>query len=247
MDLTGKVAIITGASSGIGEATALEMARRGMKTAIAARRVDRLEALSTQIQALGGETLTLKIDVSQEDQAKAMVDQAHARFGRIDVLVNNAGVMLLGPIDGVDTAQWRQMFDVNVFGLMYATHSALPFMKAQGGGHIVNVSSVAGRFTSPVGAVYSATKFAVEAFSEGLRKQESKNGIRVTAVQPGAVATELPDHIVHGETQQMIREWIAGMRPLQSEDIAEAILYAISQPPHVNVNQILIRPTDQDN
>jgi NADP-dependent 3-hydroxy acid dehydrogenase YdfG len=247
MDLTGKVAIITGASSGIGEATALEMARRGMKTAIAARRVDRLEALSTQIQALGGETLTLKIDVSQEDQAKAMVDQAHARFGRIDVLVNNAGVMLLGPIDGVDTAQWRQMFDVNVFGLTYATHSALPFMKAQGGGHIVNVSSVAGRFTSPVGAVYSATKFAVEAFSEGLRKQESKNGIRVTAVQPGAVATELPDHIVHGETQQMIREWIAGMRPLQSEDIAEAILYAISQPPHVNVNQILIRPTDQDN
>jgi NADP-dependent 3-hydroxy acid dehydrogenase YdfG len=247
MELSGKVAIVTGASSGIGEATCVAFARLGIKVVASARRFDRLEALASRIKAEGGECLPVQNDIAQESQANELVQKTLDAYGRIDILVNNAGVMLLGPVDGANTEEWRRMFDVNVFGLMYATHAALPHMKKLGAGHIVNVSSVAGRFTSPVAAVYSATKFAVEAFSEGVRKQESKNGIRITAVEPGAVATELTDHIGHPETKQMIVDWIAGMRPLQSEDIAASIVYAVSQPQHVNVNQILIRPTDQEN
>lgn len=247
MELKGKVAIVTGASSGIGEATCVAFARLGIKVVASARRFDRLEALASRIKAEGGECLPVQNDIRQEASANELIQKTIDAYGRIDILVNNAGVMLLGPVDGANTEEWRRMFDVNVFGLMYATHAALPHMKKLGAGHIVNVSSVAGRFTSPVAAVYSATKFAVEAFSEGVRKQESKNGIRITAVEPGAVATELTDHIGHAETKQSVIEWIAGMRPLQSEDIAASIVYVVSQPQHVNVNQILIRPTDQEN
>ncbi|HLH81099.1 MAG TPA: SDR family NAD(P)-dependent oxidoreductase [Chthonomonas sp.] len=244
--LEGKVAIVTGASSGIGEATALRLAAEGARVTIAARRVERLNALAERIRAEGGEALPSVTDVAEAEQVYAMVRRTQEAWGRVDILVNNAGVMLLGPVDGADIRDWRRMLDINVWGLMVATHAVLPIMKEQGGGHIVNVSSVAGRQTSVYAAVYSATKFAVGAFSEGLRKQETRNHIRVTVIEPGVVATELTDHITHAPTKQAIREWIATMEPLKSEDIAEAILYAVTQPPHVSVNEILVRPTEQD-
>ena len=237
---------MTGASSGIGEATALELAGLGARVAIAARRVDRLEALAERIRFTGGDVLVIHADFANELEANSSVWQTKEHFGRLDILINNAGVMLLGPILNADTEDWRRMFDVNVMGLMYATHAALPIMIEQGEGHIVNISSVAGRFTGPPSAVYSATKFAVNAFSEGLRKQVSKKAIRVTVIEPGAVATELQSHITHEQTRADIQDWIAGMEPLQSEDIAAAISYAVTQHPRVNVNEILIRPTQQD-
>ncbi len=245
--LDGKVAIVTGASSGIGEATALLLAAEGAKVALVARRADRLESLAKRITAEGGSALVIAADVADESQANAMVQKTQAEFGRVDILINNAGVMLLGPVAGADTEDWRRMFDVNVMGLMYGTHAALPVMKQQGGGHIVNISSVAGRTTSALSSVYSATKFAVGAFSEGIRKQESKNKIRITVIETGVVITELTDHITHAETKQDIKGWIGSMKePLQSEDIADGILYAVTQHPRVNVNEILIRPTEQD-
>jgi len=245
--LDGKVAIVTGASSGIGEATALLLASEGAKVALVARRADRLEALAKRIMSEGGSALVIAADVADESQANAMVQKTKAEFGRVDILINNAGVMLLGPVDGADTEDWRRMFDVNVMGLMYGTHAALPVMKQQGSGHIVNISSVAGRTTSALSSVYSATKFAVGAFSEGIRKQESKNKIRITVIEPGVVTTELTDHITHEATKQDIKGWIGSMKePLQSEDIADGILYAVTQHPRVNVNEILIRPTEQD-
>lgn len=244
--LENKVAIVTGASSGIGEATAIALAAEGARVTIAARRADRLEALAQRIQKVGSEALVSVTDVAQAEQVYQMVNRTRERWGRVDILVNNAGVMLLGPVDGANIADWRRMLDINVWGLMVATHAVLPIMKAQGGGDIVNVSSVAGRQTSAFAAVYSATKFAVYAFSEGLRKQETKNHIRVILIEPGVVATELTDHITHEPTKRDIKEWIRGMEPLKSEDIASAILFAVTQPRHVSVNEVLVRPTEQD-
>ena len=245
--LEGKAAIVTGASSGIGEATALALAEEGAKVALVARRADRLETLAKQIESRGGTALVLVADVADEAQIADAVNKAHAAFGRVDILINNAGVMLLGPIDGADTEDFRRMVNVNILGLMYGTHAVLPIMKAQQTGHIVNISSVAGRVTRSVSAVYSATKHAVGAFSEGLRQQALKDNIRVTIIEPGVVITELTDHITDTATKTDIKGWIGGMRgPLQSEDIAASILYAVTQPPHVNVNEILIRPVEQE-
>ncbi len=244
--LDGKVALVTGASSGIGEATALALAEEGAAVAISARRADRLEDLAKRIEAKGGRVKALVADVAQEDQAREMVVAANAAFGRIDILVNNAGVMLLGPIANADTEDWRRMIHTNVLGLMYATHAALPMMRAQGTGHIVNVSSVAGRTARAGAGVYNASKWGVGAFSESLRQEVYKDKIRVTIIEPGAVATELTQHITHPEAKKQIEEFVQAMIPLESEDIAAAILYAVTQPPRVNVNEILIRPTDQE-
>lgn len=243
--LTGKTALVTGASSGIGEATALALAEAGATVAIVARRRERLDALAERITGLGGTALPIVADVADEAGIRAAVEQAVTRFGGLDILVNNAGVMLLGPISEADTEDWRRMVHVNVLGLMYATHAALPAL-IRGAGHIVNISSTAGRFVNPMTAVYSATKHAVGAFSEGLRKELFKDKVRVTIIEPGVTETELREHITHEQAKANINQIAAGIRQLQSADIAAAILYAVTQPPHVNVNEILVRPTDQE-
>lgn len=245
--LDGKTALVTGASSGIGEATALALAAEGAKVAIAARRADRLETLAARIRDGGtGQAFPIEADVSDEDQARNMVVTANEQLGGLDILVNNAGVMLLGLIGGADTEDWRRMMNTNVLGLMYATHAALPIMKARGSGHIVNVSSVAGRTARAGSGVYNASKWGVGAFSESLRQEVSKDKIRVTIIEPGAVATELTHHITDQAAKQQAQEFVKAMTPLEAEDIAAAIVYAVTQPSRVNVNEILIRPTDQE-
>jgi NADP-dependent 3-hydroxy acid dehydrogenase YdfG len=243
--LRGKVALVTGASSGIGEATALALAAEGANVAVAARRVDRLETLIKRIEEGGGQAFPIQADVADEAQAREMVRTAHDKWGRLDILVNNAGVMLLGQIDGADTEDWRRMVNTNVLGLMYATHTTLPLMKAQNVGHVVNISSVAGRTARAGSGAYNASKWGVVAFSEALRQEVYQNHIRVTVIEPGAVATELTEHITDPSAKKEIQEYVQAMTPLESEDIAAAVVYAVTQPQRVNVNEILIRPTDQ--
>jgi NADP-dependent 3-hydroxy acid dehydrogenase YdfG len=243
-DLNGQVVAITGASSGIGEATALACARAGAAVALAARRTDRIDELAHRIGDDGGRALAITADVGEQEQASDFVRRTHEELGRIDVLVNNAGLMLLGPIDGADPEEWRRMIRVNIFGVLYCTHAALPLMRAQGGGHVVNVSSVAGRVARAGSGVYNLTKWGVNAFSEALRQETVEAGIRVTIVEPGAVATELPDHN-RDEIREQMRQRFEGVTPLEARDIADAILYAVGARPDVAINEILIRPTTQ--
>jgi clavulanate-9-aldehyde reducatase len=243
-DLSGKVVAVTGASSGIGEATALACAQAGAAVALAARRDDRIEALAERISADGGRAIALRTDVGEESEARAFVERAHGEFGRLDVLINNAGVMLLGPIENAPTEEWRRMIHANVFGVLYCSHAALPLMRAQGSGHIVNVSSVAGRVANVGSGVYNLTKFGVGAFSESLRQEAVPLGVRVTLIEPGAVATELPGHNRAEVLEQMAKRF-AGVTPLAAEDIASAILYAIGQPANVSINEVLVRPSGQ--
>ena len=243
--LQGKVALVTGASSGIGEATAVALAAEGAAVAIAARRVDRLDALKATLEAAGARVVAVALDVTDEAACRAAVQQTVQELGGLDIVVNNAGVMLLGPIEGADTEDWRRMVQTNVLGLMYVTHAALPHLLERGG-DVVQVSSVAGRIARAGSGVYNASKFAVGAFSESLRQEVTTRGVRVTLVEPGAVATELQSHITHADTKAGIEKWIADMRPLQSDDIARAVVYAVTQPAHVSVNELTIRPTDQD-
>jgi NADP-dependent 3-hydroxy acid dehydrogenase YdfG len=242
--LQNRVVAITGASSGIGEATALACAQEGAAVALAARRGDRIEALAQRIAADGGRAIAVQADVGEEDQARDFVQRAHAELGRLDVLVNNAGVMLLGPIQDAPTEEWRTMIHANVFGVLYCTHAALPLMRAQGSGHIVNVSSVAGRVARLGSGVYNLTKFGVGAFSESLRQECVPLGVRVTLIEPGAVATELAGHN-RPEVLEQMRKRFEGVTPLAAEDIATAILYAISQPENVTINELLVRPSGQ--
>ena len=244
IDLSDQVVAVTGASSGIGEATALACARAGASVALAARRAERIEALAERIVKEGGRALAVPTDVGEEDQARAFVQRARSELGRLDVLVNNAGVMLLGPIENAPTEEWRRMIHANVFGVLYCTHAALPLMHEQGSGHILNVSSVAGRIASAGSGVYNLTKWGVGAFSESLRQEAVGMGVRVTLVEPGAVATELPSHNRPEVLEQMAKRF-EGVTPLASEDIANAVLYAIGQPPNVSVNEVLIRPSGQ--
>jgi NADP-dependent 3-hydroxy acid dehydrogenase YdfG len=244
LDLTGKVVAVTGASSGIGEATALACAGAGAAVSLAARRMDRIEELAERITGEGGTALAVQTDVADEEQARRFVERTRAELGRLDVLVNNAGVMLLGPIENAPTEEWRRMIDANVYGVLYCTHAALPLMHAQGSGHIVNVSSVAGRFARAGSGVYNLTKFGVGAFSESLRQEAVELGVRVTVIEPGAVATELPGHNRREVLEQMAKNF-AGVQPLEAKDIAEAILYAIAAPANVSINELLIRPSGQ--
>src|SRR5438132_1617064 len=214
--LDGKVALITGASSGIGAATALALVEEGAHVAVAARRSDRLEALVRRIEKTGGQAMPIIADVADEAQAHDMLLTANARWGHLDILVNNAGLMLLGPIDGANTDDWRRMVNVNLLGLMYTTHSVLPLMKDQGGGHIVNISSVAGRTARAGSGVYNATKWGVGAFSEALRQEVYQDRIRVTVIEPGAVATELTEHIPDPEAKRETQEWTHSIRPRQT-------------------------------
>jgi NADP-dependent 3-hydroxy acid dehydrogenase YdfG len=244
--LNDKVAVVTGASSGIGEATVRALCTDGTAVVAGARRKERLDGLVEEVMTRGGgRIIAVECDVTDEQQAHALVNRAIEEFGQIDILVNNAGVMLLSKVEKGLSDEWRQMFDVNVLGLLYATNAAVEAMKRQGSGHIVNVSSVAGRKTRPTGGVYSGTKFAVNAISEALRQELLEDGIRITIVEPGAVATELTDHITDEEVREGLKQ--RNIEPLQSEDIANAITYAVGQPQRVSVNEILIRPTQQTN
>ena len=244
--IQGKVVAITGASSGIGEATALACVEAGAKVALAARRKDRIEELASRIRNSGGEAVAIETDVADEASARAFVEGAREQLGGLHGLVNNAGVMLLGPVEGADTDQWRTMVDVNCLGLLYCTHAALPIMREEGAGHVVNVSSVAGRVAALGSAVYNLTKWGVVGFSEGLRQEALHANVRVTIIEPGFVETELQGH---NSSNPIVMEAIDKMReqmdPLQASDIADAIAFALTRPQHVAINEVLIRPTKQ--
>jgi NADP-dependent 3-hydroxy acid dehydrogenase YdfG len=244
--LDGRIALVTGASSGIGEATAIALAEAGAKVAIAARRKDRLQALAARLAPLGADPLVLEADLLDEHVAQRIVADTERHFGRLDILVNNAGVMYLEPVAEADLGRWRRMLELNVLSLIASTQAALAGMRSRRDGHIVNVSSTAGRIANPNAAAYSATKFGVVAFSEALRREVYADNIRVSVIEPGIVQTELRDHIGHAATQASLNAWASNMRQLQPEDVADAIVFCVSRPAHVNVNEILMRPTDQE-
>ena len=246
--LEGRTAAITGASSGIGEATAVELARAGAAVAVGARRRDRLESLVERIESEGGKAIAVEVDVADEARSRAFIETAEAELGSLSILVNNAGVMLLGPVEGASAEDWRRMVEVNVYGVLWCTHAALPLMRAGGGGDIVNVTSVAGRRANAGAAVYNLTKFAVTGFSEALRQEALHSNIRVSVVVPGMVDTELQGHNRDPAVRRSMernREEIGD--PLSAEDIAREIAHAVSQPPHMSINEIVVRPTRQAN
>ncbi|MFF5715776.1 SDR family oxidoreductase [Streptomyces buecherae] len=234
-----KVVAVTGASSGIGEATARRLAADGHSLFLGARRTDRLDALTKEITAAGGSAAFRRLDVTDATDVRAFVSATRERYGRVDVVVNNAGVMPLSPLEALKTDEWDRMIDVNVRGVLHGIAAALPTMRAQGGGHFVNIASVGAYEVSPTAAVYCATKFAVRAISEGLR-QESAGDIRVTLISPGVTESELADTISDPVARETMRTYRAVALPASA--IADAIAYAISQPPQVDVNEVIVRP-----
>ncbi len=250
-DLENTVALVTGASSGIGQAAARTLAERGAAVALAARRVDRLQELAGEIADAGGTALAVEADVSDREQAAAAVGRTVEELGRLDVLVNNAGVMLLGPIADAPIEEWEQMVEVNLLGLLYTAHAALPHLLAAAEegprevADLVNISSVAGRQARKGSGVYNATKHGVGAFSEALRQEVTRRHVRVSLVEPGAVATELQEHN-RPEVREQIEKRFEDMDILQAEDIADAIAYVVTRPRHVAVNEVLVRPTEQE-
>jgi NADP-dependent 3-hydroxy acid dehydrogenase YdfG len=247
--LEGTVALVTGASSGIGAATAATLAAQGAAVALAARRRDRLEALAASITGQDGTALVLECDTTDQQQAAGAVERTAAELGRLDTLINNAGVMLLGPVAGAPLEEWQRMVELNVLGLLYCAHAALPHLlrAAENGprrvADMVNISSVAGRAARNGNGVYSLTKFGVGAFSESLRQEVAKRYVRVSLVEPGATATELASHN-RPEVLESIRNQFG--QTMAAQDIADAIAYIISRPRHVAVNEMLIRPTEQE-
>ena len=249
--LDGTVALVTGASSGIGEAAALALAEQGAAVALVARRLDRLDALAGKIRDQGGTTLVLEADIAEEQAAVDVVARTVGALGRLDTLVNNAGVMLLGPAVGAPLSEWQRMVQVNLSGLLYCAHAALPHLLAAAAdgprrvADLVNISSVAGRVARAGGGVYQATKHGVGAFSEALRQEVTGRHVRVSLVEPGAVDTELSSHN-RPEIQTQIRQRFDGVERLHADDIADAIRYIVTRPRHVAVNEMLVRPTEQE-
>lgn len=238
--VTGKVVVITGASSGIGEATARMLARHGARLVVGARRIERLAALVSEIRAAGGPAEYQAVDVTRREQVEALVNLARRTYGRVDVMVNNAGLMPLSPLAQLKVDEWERMIDVNIKGVLYGIAAALPIMREQKSGHFINVSSLAGHRVLPTAAVYSGTKFAVRAITEGLR-QEVAPDIRVTVISPGAVESELAETISDAETRRWVDQFRAMAIP--ADAIARAILFAIEQPENVDVSEIIVRPT----
>jgi NADP-dependent 3-hydroxy acid dehydrogenase YdfG len=249
--LDNTVALVTGASSGIGAATAAALAAQGAAVALAARRTDRLEAIAASIREQGGTVLVLEADITDEQQATGAVDRTVAELGRLDTLVNNAGVMLLGPVEGAPLEEWQRMVELNVLGLLYCAHAALPHLlraaedSPRRVADMVNVSSVAGRVARTGRGVYNLTKHGVGAFSESLRQEVTRRHVRISLVEPGATQTELASHnrpevLATMQTQMQ-------MELLHADDIADAICYIVTRPRRVAVNEILVRPTEQDN
>src|SRR5438132_1743551 len=249
--LSGTVALVTGASSGVGEATARALAAHGAAVALVARRKDRLDHLAEKIEGDGGRALVLPTDVTDAGQARAAVEQTVADLGRLDIVVNNAGVMLLGPVDEAPLDEWQRMVSLNLGGLLNIAHAAIPHLLTAADAEprrvadLVNVSSVAGRVARPGAAVYDLTKFGVGGFSESGRQEFSRRHRRVAAVEPGAVRTELTDHIRHGG-RGAARERLGSIERLEPEDVADAIAYIVTRPRRVGVNEVVIRPTEQD-
>jgi NADP-dependent 3-hydroxy acid dehydrogenase YdfG len=248
--LEGTVALVTGASSGIGEATAVALASQGAAVALAARRLDRLQSLSTQIRGDGGNALPIEVDVSSADQAAGAVERTVSELGRLDILINNAGLMLLGPVVGAPLEEWGRMLDVNVAGLLYCAHAAVPhLLNAADDGprrvaDLVNISSVAGRVVRRGSAVYNLTKHGVGAFSESLRQELAAQHVRVSLVEPGVVGTELSSHN-RPEIREQIGRRFADVETLSASDIADAILYILTRPRHMAINELLVRPSEQ--
>jgi NADP-dependent 3-hydroxy acid dehydrogenase YdfG len=246
MSINGKVALITGASSGIGAATALKLAAAGARVGLAARREDRLAKLVDQIETSGGKAVALELDVTSRDSVASGVEALTARFGGLDILVNNAGLMPLSDVEALKVDEWHRMVDVNVKGVLNCVASALPHLIKSGSGHIVNTSSIAGRKVFPGLSVYCATKFAVSAFSEGLRLElGKKHNIRVTSIQPGAVDTELYSQITDVNYRQQMEDLRGQMSFLSGDNIADMALFALQAPAHVNVAELFVLPTDQ--
>jgi hypothetical protein len=245
--LSNKVVIVTGASSGIGYATAVELGKRGAKVVCAARRLKRLDDLAKEIHQAGGHAIAVECDVTRKDQVDRMVATTRETFGPIDCLINNAGIMPLSFMDACKIDEWTRMVNVNINGVLYGVAAVLQEMIERKNGHIINVSSVAGRKVFPGGAVYCATKFAVHALSEGIRQEVAKHGVRVTTIAPGLVTTELQNAITDERVKERFASLPEDFVPLESEDIADAIIYAMESPNHVNVNEILVRPTQQEN
>ncbi len=248
--LDGTVALVTGASSGIGAATALDLARLGASVALVARRADRLEELATTIRGQGGKALVLTADITDEPQAREVVARTAAELGRLDTLVNNAGVMLLGPVEDAPLTEWQRMVSINVLGLLYCTHAALPLLldavssSPRQVADLINVSSVAGRVARSGSAVYNATKHAVGAFSEALRQEVTTRYLRVSLVEPGAVDTELAGHN-RPEILAGLTERFAHQERMQASDIAEIIGFIVTRPRRTAINEVLVRPTQQ--
>ncbi|HEX4110626.1 MAG TPA: SDR family NAD(P)-dependent oxidoreductase [Solirubrobacteraceae bacterium] len=249
--LKGTVALVTGASSGIGEAAALSLSSAGADVAVVARRAERLQALAARIESAGGRALAITADITDDGQAAAAVQRVVDELGRLDTLVNNAGVMLLGPIIGAPPDEWERMLAINVHGLLYTSRAALPhLLKAAEEGprqvaDLVNISSVAGRVARSGSGVYNATKHAVGAFSESLRQEVTRRHVRVSLVEPGAVNTELASHN-RPEIQGVIAERFGGVERMEAEDIAEAITFIVTRPRRMAINEILVRPTEQE-
>lgn len=248
--LDGTVALITGASSGIGAAAARTLAGHGAAVSLVARRKDRLDELVEEIEAAGGKALAIEADVTGQDRARNAVERTVSELGRLDTVFNNAGVMLLGPVEDAPTEEWDRMVDLNVKGLLYVAHAALPHLLRaaedgpRGVADLVNTSSVAGRRARVGSAVYNLTKFGVGAFSESLRQEVAGRHVRVSLVEPGVVDTELQSHL-REEIREQTRERFAKIEMLQSEDIADAVAYIVTRPRRVAVNEVLIRPTEQ--
>ena len=244
-NIEGKVVVITGASSGLGEATARFLSAHGSHVVLGARRADRIKSLAGELTASGSGAIAITTDVTQRDQVGRLVDAAVQTYGRIDVMINNAGLMPQAPLELLKIDEWDRMIDVNIKGVLYGIAAALPYMKQQKAGHFVNVSSVAGHKVGPGFAVYAATKYAVRALSEGLRQEVKPYNIRTTVISPGAVATELPNSVTDPDAAERIHKFYAEVA-IPAELFARAVAFAVSQPEEVDVNEILFRPTRQE-
>ncbi|HYJ01853.1 MAG TPA: SDR family oxidoreductase [Nitrososphaeraceae archaeon] len=244
--LRDKVVIVTGASSGIGYATALALSKAGAKVAAGARRVDKLESLKNEVQENGGEILIKNLDVTKKEECDSFINLVTKTWNRIDILINNAGIMPLSFFKNLKISEWEEMIDVNLKGVLFCTAAVIPYMITKKTGHIVNISSVAGRIIFPAGSVYCATKHAITAFSEGLRQELSQRyNIKVTCIEPGVVSTELPNTITDKSLESFV-ESVKKMESLKAEDIANAIIYSIESPHYLNINEILLRPLSQE-
>src|ERR1700676_1669123 len=243
-NIEGKVVVITGASSGLGEAAARFLSARGATVVLGARRVDRIQALAQELTSGGGKALAIKTDVTHREQVQALADAAVQTYGRIDVMINNAGLMPQSPLDRLKVDDWDRMIDVNIKGVLYGIAAALPYMEKQKSGHIINVSSVAGHKVRPGGVVYSATKTAVRVISEGLRQEVKPYNLRTTVISPGAVDTELPNSVTEPDIAETTRKVYELAVP--AESFAPAVAFAMTQPEDVDVNEILYRPTRQE-